>query len=145
MRLDVSEGAQVPVRATLTARAQDGRTWSAIFGLALADVARGTISLQRRPMAAGIGMVGVDDGRDDPQDFGAGTLTFALGADHTVQGRAVTSPADGSATFSGRYVLGCWVYPQTMGQSTNGYGDGEVRVADSDLASPFCRSLAALR
>jgi hypothetical protein len=145
MRLDVSEGAEVPVRATLIAHAPDGRSWSATFGLPLSDLTRGAVSLERRPPAPGIGMVGVDDGRDDPQDFAAGRLTFALGGGHTVQGQTSTRPANGSATFSGQYVLGCWVRPPTIGQAVSGEGDGEVRVADAELTTPFCRALASLR
>ena len=145
MQIHVSEGARVAVQGFITAHASDGRTWSATFGLAAPEIRRGAVSLQRRPLAEGIGMVALNDAADDLRDFGSGTLTFVLGDGHTVEGRTTTSSESGSARFSGMYLLGCWVYPQTLGQAVNGYGDGESRVQDVDFASPFCKQFADLR
>ena len=145
MQIHVSEGARIAVQGFITAHARDGRTWSATFGLAAPEIRRGAVSLQRQPLAEGLGMVGLNDAADDLRDFDSGTLIFVLGGGHTVEGRTTTGPESGSATFSGRYVLGCWVYPQTLDQAVNGDGDGESRVQDVDFASPFCKPFADLR
>lgn len=145
MQIHVSEGARIAAQGFITAHAMGGRTWSATFALAAPGIRRGAVSLQRRPPAEGVGMIALNDAVDDLRDFDSGTLTFVLGSGHTVEGRATTSSDSGSATFSGVYVLGCWVYPQTLGQGVNGYGDGEVRVQDVDFASLFCRQFVDLR
>jgi hypothetical protein len=145
MHIQVSENLELPAQASITAHAADGRMWSATFGLSLSQVRRASVSLQRRPLAEGIGMVGLDDARGGLEDFDAGTLTFMLGNNHVATGRATTTPPGGSAAFSGRYVLTCWVHPQTLGQPMNGEGDGEVRYEDVDFTSPFCKQFSELR
>ena len=145
MHIQVSESLEVPAQASITAHAADGRTWSAIFGLSLSQVRGGRVSLQRRPLAEGIGMVGLGDPRGHLEDFDDGTLTFSLDSDRIATGRTTTTPSSGSATFSGRYILNCWVYPQTLGQPMNGEGDGEVRIEDADFTSPFCKQFIDLR
>ena len=145
MQIHVSEGAKVAAQGTITAQAPSGRTWSATFGLAAQALKRGSVSLQRRPLAEGSGMVALSDQTNDVQDFDSGTLTFVLGSGHTVEGKTTTIPESGTSSFRGRYVVGCWVYPQTLGQTTNGYGTGESRIQDVEFASPFCKQFADLR
>jgi hypothetical protein len=144
LHIVLAEDAEVPAQASITAYAADGRAWSAMFGLSLAQVRRASVSLQQRPLAEGVGMVGLISG-DRLQDFGGGTLVFALGASHVAEGQVTTDPASGSATFRGTYVVTCWVHPRTLQKVVDGDGDGEVRIEDVRFASPFCRPFADLR
>src|SRR4051794_24023124 len=57
MTIEVAEGALLPAQAAIAAYAADGRTWSAVFGLSLAQLSGTSVALARRPLAAGSGMV----------------------------------------------------------------------------------------
>ncbi|WP_437597985.1 hypothetical protein [Sorangium sp. So ce590] len=74
----------------------------------------------------------------------ASSVSFSLGSARTVSG-TVRTP-DGTAEFSGKYVLMCWVPPNSLGKAENGTGSGGVeRLQDGDFESPFCKQVAHLR
>lgn len=140
-------GVQVRVEG-LDEEAEPG--WSASGSATLEDLDAGkfTFDLKMLPLTPGIGnatrwLGGVDDLVPAEQ----GTMTIDLGQDHEAEGSASAVPEAAGATFSGPFVVNCWVAPAALGQPDNGYGDpgGKERVQDVDFESEFCQRFLAWR
>jgi len=144
--IQVAESADPPVQASLTAAAANGATWTATFGLSIETLSMGeaTIEVARRPLHAGGGVVtqGPSDRRVTAQ---RGRIQLQIGPDRVFNGRADVDAA--GLTFTGRYVLSCWVRPETLGLRPNGTGPvGSVeRVEDATFQSDFCKRLLKKR
>jgi hypothetical protein len=144
LHISLREGAPF-AQAGIAARAKDGSQWSASFAFEPADVRSVTVRLEPRPLEAGNGFVAIMKGSDWIAESDSGSLSYSLQGNRLVEGEAVTVPDDASATFKGEFSISCWVYPETLSQEPNGYGDGTVRIEDVWLTSSFCQQFQDLR
>jgi hypothetical protein len=146
--IDVREVGTPAVEVSLWAEGPGG-AWSAGFGLSAEALlsGAGTVRLGLLPLGPSVGNLAVGPS-DDPVLVESGSLSFTLtAATRGIEGRATTSPGDGSASFQGGYVLRCWVRPESLGLPANGEVEpGMVLlVPDERGASEFCRHFAELR
>ncbi|WP_437645661.1 hypothetical protein [Sorangium sp. So ce362] len=144
MDIRLMENGGPTAQALISARADDGRVWSAVMGLSLDQVFGATVELRHEPLSEGAGTVSFGEA-EAPQHVESGTLSFSLESGRTVRGVADISPQDASAEFEGRYNLSCWVRPESLGQPRNGEGVGVEQIQDAEFASPFCSPMAHLR
>jgi hypothetical protein len=144
----VLQGGAPEVQLSAVADSAGGATWSALVGASVDDLVAGEVNarLAQAPLAVRVGTVGLADG--SPL-VGASSGTFEASVDGggQITGVARTDAAASTATFSGRFVLSCWVYPEELGQAVSGRSDGTVtvRVEDVGLQSTFCQRVAHLR
>ena len=146
--IDVREVGTPAVEISLWAEGPGG-AWSAGFGLSAEALlsGAGTVRLGLFPLGPSVGNLAVGPS-DDPEPVESGTLSFTLRAEtRGIEGRATTSPGEGSASFEGGYVLRCWVRPESLGLPANGEVEPGmvILVPDERGASEFCRRFAELR
>jgi hypothetical protein len=144
MNLVLSEGTAYGT-GSISAQGQDGSTWSATFAFDLEDTSAVTVRLEPKPLEAGNGFVGIlaKDATFLAEAEG-GSLSYRLLGNGQVSGEATVIPNDSSATFEGRFVVQCVVYPESIGQMQNGQGDGTVHLLDEAFSSSFCQPFKSL-
>lgn len=134
MEIQLIEGHPL-VLGGISAGSADGKAWAANFALNSIDNIHGdTISLQRKPLEPGVGMVSLEDAAG-LQDVDSGELRFTIESGQ-VTGSAQSQPAIVDATFTGHATVSCWAYSATR--------PGE-RIQDPDFTSDFCKAYAGLR
>jgi len=144
----VLKGGAPEAQLSAVADSARGVTWSALVGTSVDDLLAGEVNgkLIRAPLDAGVGTVSITEGTEQVGAV-SGTFEAKMLVAGEISGTARTDRNMSSATFSGRFAISCWVFPEDLGQAPSGRGDGTVtmRVEDVEFKSPFCQRVAHLR